>query len=111
MAFVRCIRSLKVVALCSWIASVGAAPGASSFNPATLATTATSLGKEMPMADPAEFTGKVAMITRSSGGIGLRVAEQLAEAGANVSITVARPSEVSGPRRCHARPSGRNGTR
>jgi NAD(P)-dependent dehydrogenase (short-subunit alcohol dehydrogenase family) len=40
----------------------------------------------MPMADPAEFTGKVVMITRSSGGIGLRVAEQLAEAGANVSI-------------------------
>ena len=36
------------------------------------------------MAGPAEFTGKTALVTGSSGGVGLRVVEQLAEAGANV---------------------------
>jgi 2-hydroxycyclohexanecarboxyl-CoA dehydrogenase len=40
----------------------------------------------MPMAGPAEFKGKAALITGGSGGIGLRVAEQLAEAGARVFI-------------------------
>ena len=38
------------------------------------------------MAGPAEFTGKAALVTGSSGGVGLRVAEQLAEAGANVFL-------------------------
>lgn len=38
------------------------------------------------MASPAEFKGKAALITGGSGGIGLRVAEQLAEAGAHVFI-------------------------
>lgn len=38
------------------------------------------------MASPAEFKGKTALITGGSAGIGLRVAEQLAEAGAHVFI-------------------------
>ena len=38
------------------------------------------------MASAAEFEGKAALITGGSGGIGLRVAEQLAEAGARVFI-------------------------
>ena len=38
------------------------------------------------MASAAEFKGKAALITGGSGGIGLRVAEQLAEAGAQVFI-------------------------
>lgn len=38
------------------------------------------------MASAAEFTGKAALITGGSDGIGLRVAEQLAEAGARVFI-------------------------
>lgn len=38
------------------------------------------------MAGPAEFKGKAALITGGSGGIGLHVAERLAEAGANVFI-------------------------
>jgi 2-hydroxycyclohexanecarboxyl-CoA dehydrogenase len=38
------------------------------------------------MASAAEFKGKAALITAGSGGIGLRVAEQLAEAGAQVFI-------------------------
>jgi hypothetical protein len=38
------------------------------------------------VASAAEFKGKAALITGSSGGIGLRVAEQLAEAGAQVFI-------------------------
>jgi len=52
----------------------------------SLATAATRSGEEMPMAGPAGFTGKAALITGGSGGIGLRVAEQLAEAGAHVFI-------------------------
>jgi NAD(P)-dependent dehydrogenase (short-subunit alcohol dehydrogenase family) len=50
----------------------------------------------MPMSGPAEFTGKAAIITGSSGGIGLRVAEMLAEAGANVFIN--GPSAERGER-------------
>jgi 2-hydroxycyclohexanecarboxyl-CoA dehydrogenase len=46
----------------------------------------TSAGKEKQMAGPAEFTGKAALVTGSSAGVGFRVAEQLAEAGANVFI-------------------------
>jgi 3-oxoacyl-[acyl-carrier protein] reductase len=38
------------------------------------------------MASAAEFTGKAALITGGSEGIGLRVAEQLAEAGARVFV-------------------------
>lgn len=38
------------------------------------------------MAGPAEFKDKVALITGGSGGIGLHVAEQLAEAGAHVFV-------------------------
>jgi 2-hydroxycyclohexanecarboxyl-CoA dehydrogenase len=38
------------------------------------------------MTSPADFKGKAALITGGSGGIGLRVAEQLAEAGARVFI-------------------------
>jgi NAD(P)-dependent dehydrogenase (short-subunit alcohol dehydrogenase family) len=38
------------------------------------------------MASPAEFKGKAALITGGSAGIGLHVAEQLAEAGAHVFI-------------------------
>jgi 2-hydroxycyclohexanecarboxyl-CoA dehydrogenase len=38
------------------------------------------------MAGPAEFSGKTALIIGSSGGVGFRVAEQLAEAGASVFI-------------------------
>jgi 2-hydroxycyclohexanecarboxyl-CoA dehydrogenase len=38
------------------------------------------------MASPAEFKGKAALITGGSAGIGLHVAEQLAEAGAYVFI-------------------------
>ena len=51
-------------------------------SPTTLGTAATSPGKEMPMAGPAEFKGKAALITGSSGGVGLRVEEQIAVAGA-----------------------------
>jgi 3-oxoacyl-[acyl-carrier protein] reductase len=40
----------------------------------------------MPMVGPAEFEGKSALVTGGSGGIGLRIAEQLAEAGAQVFI-------------------------
>ncbi|HWM03287.1 MAG TPA: SDR family oxidoreductase [Actinophytocola sp.] len=38
------------------------------------------------MAGPTEFRGKAALITGSSGGVGFRVAEQLAAAGASVFI-------------------------
>src|SRR5262249_60174032 len=38
------------------------------------------------MASPEEFKGKAALITGGSAGIGLSVAEQLAEAGAYVFI-------------------------
>jgi NAD(P)-dependent dehydrogenase (short-subunit alcohol dehydrogenase family) len=40
----------------------------------------------MPMAGPAGFKGKAALITGGSGGIGFRVAEQLSEAGAHLFI-------------------------
>jgi NAD(P)-dependent dehydrogenase (short-subunit alcohol dehydrogenase family) len=42
------------------------------------------------MASAAEFKGKAALITGGSDGIGLRVAEQLAEAGAHVSGAAAQ---------------------
>jgi len=38
------------------------------------------------MASAAEFTGKAALVTGGSEGIGLRVAEQLAGAGARVFV-------------------------
>jgi NAD(P)-dependent dehydrogenase (short-subunit alcohol dehydrogenase family) len=40
----------------------------------------------MPMAGLGEFNGKAALITGGSGGIGLHIAEQLAEAGAHIFI-------------------------
>jgi 3-oxoacyl-[acyl-carrier protein] reductase len=40
----------------------------------------------MPMADPAGFKGKAALVTGGSDGIGFHVAKQLAEAGAHVFI-------------------------
>ena len=38
------------------------------------------------MTSPAAFTGKTALVTGSSSGVGLRIAERLAEAGALVFI-------------------------
>jgi 3-oxoacyl-[acyl-carrier protein] reductase len=46
----------------------------------------TSSDKEMPMAGSGDLDGKAALITGGSGGIGLHIAEQLAEAGAHVII-------------------------
>src|SRR5689334_7937175 len=102
MAFLWCIRRLQVVALCSWIAERRSSAWCQLVQPGYPRDGGNQPGQGDAVADPAEFTGKVAMITGSSGGIGLRVAEQRAEAGANVSINGRSPSEVSGPRRGYA---------
>ena len=55
------------------------------------------------MADRFDLTGKVALVTGASGGLGLHFARTLAEAGAKVALAATPElltTMVAGPRRC-----------